>query len=315
MLLLTLLLLSMPLMSISADAYLSNSIGQQLDAISQLTQKGYEIEIEGDVENFYQDGILIRKITNSRNTRTVEEGGTITTSLNDDNGTLLSETVETEERTTRKEYEYTEDGILSRVIESTDGEISKIISYRYSPETQLSAVFVDSPNSSVSYVGASSFGYMENDVPVRITQYTSMMVRDVGTVDQNRSVKSSEDGFLTIRESVDEQVVESTYRPDGSLSVRNIYDSDERLLSSEKREYRDSMLVSASLEEGDERVVTLYTDGHITHQDYFKADILQRYRDYNSDLSFIETVCRNGIPYARIGYDADGIRVISLEML
>lgn len=311
-----LVLILLSIMPLPAAYYRTNSIGQLMEEIPELTLSGYEAESDEFSAVYYLDGEVIRRMSGEGNSRIVEEGGSVTTTLYDESGNVISETTINDGSEVVNNFEYSDNGILYRVIESRDGEIERITTYLYSPLSQLAAIYYDSPEGSVSYVSDTSFSYTAEGVPVRVREFPGLLVRDeYGKDGDGRSVTVSDDGFVTIREDVDGVVRESIYTPDGLLSSRYTYDGDGVASYIEEYSYEDGLLVSSSVIDGSSRIDSIYSNGSIVFEMRYSSSILASSREYNADRSFTETVYRNGSPYARVGYDADGIRVLSLEVL
>lgn len=311
-----LIILLLPALQLPATAYRANSIGQLVSEIPSLTGVGYEAESSGGTVTFYSDGNVVRRTSQDGNTRIVEEGGAVTTVLYDESGNILSETIRNGDSESVKNYEYTENGILNRVIESVNGEINQITTYLYSPASQLAAIYYDTPDGSVSYVSASSFSYLDDGVPVRVTEYPGLLVRDeYGALQDGRSVERNADGSITVSESSDAGRRESTYSPDGALLSRRILDDEGATSYTESYSYENGILTGSSVTEGPVHTDSYYSSGVLVSEDRYMDGVLTAHREYAPDRSFTETVYRSGRPYAAVGYDADGVRVLSLEVL
>lgn len=311
-----LLILLLSVLQLPAAVYRANSIGQLVSEIPSLTGSGYEAESSDGTEILYSDGEVVRRTVRNGNTRTEEEGGIVTTTIYDDNGSILSETIVNGVSESVRKYEYTENGILNRVIESENGEVVRIVTYLYSPASQLAAIYYDTPDGSVSYVSASSFSYLDNNVPVRVTEYPGLLVRDeYGSSLDGRSVERNDDGSISVSERSEAGRTESTYGSDGNILSRRLLDDEGVTSYAEEYSYENGILTEASVTEGTARTESFYSSGILVSEDRYVDGVLSAHREYNADRSFTETVYRSGRPYATVGYDADGIRVLSLEVL
>ena len=307
-------LLIFPLLSLSSAVYKSNSIAQILSEESALTKEGYEVELLDNVTTFYQDGDLLKKTTIDGNSKIIEENGTTTVIEYAENGNILSETTSKGNDVTIKRYEYSEDGILNRVIETRGGEVKSIFSYDYSPLTNLSALYYDEDGKSVSYISPSSFSY-NHEVPVKVTEYPGLLLREEYSRSNKRSAESNEDGSFTLTEETSSGTTKSKYSSLGLIEKREVFDTSGALIKSEEYEYIDNDLISSSILEGDTLTKSTYTDGSLTSQAIYNKGTLTKKREYRDDKSFYETQYKNGKAYARLLYDSDGMRVLSLEML
>ena len=307
-------LLIFPLLSLSSAVYKSNSIAQILSEESALTKEGYEVELLDNVTTFYQDGVLLKKTTIDGNSKIIEENGSTTVIEYAENGNILSETTSKGNDVTIKRYEYSEDGILNRVIETEGDEVKAIYSYDYSPLTNLSALYYDEDGKSVSYISPSSFSY-NHEVPVKVTEYPGLLLREEYSSSSKRSAESNEDGSFTLTEETSSSTTKSKYSSLGLIEKREVFDTSGALLKSEEYEYIDNDLISSSILEGDTLTKSTYTDGSLTSQAIYNKGTLTKEREYRGDKSFYETQYKNGKAYARLLYDSDGMRVLSLEML
>ena len=130
-----------------SEAFLSNALGQNLGAIPALTGSGYEGESEDGRTVIYHDGSVIKTRQDTEDGYVISYGDTTESVRLGDDGERLEWRLETPERAEVHTYFY-EDGRLSSVSVSINGELRRRIVYLDTPSGSLSAI----TGSSDSYI-------------------------------------------------------------------------------------------------------------------------------------------------------------------
>lgn len=314
-LLLPLIILTSALSTLPAVAFRSNAIGQKLEAIEALSGSGYEISEEDGLSEFYQDGVLLRSTSRSGNTETITEGDTITVRTYSDNGLLLEENVTDSNGSVMDVYEYSDNGVLHRVIESRDGSQVSATVYSYSDTSLLARITVITAEESVSYISASSYQYMEDGSPVRVTAYPGVLVRD--EADSAHEGEFEENGNLVLSEKVGEDTLVTVYSAAGDRLSETVTAADGTVTSSVTYEYSEGGVLRRMVREsGSARNESYYDEnGRLYELRSYSDGVIQRERRYHSDGTSAETRYRNGTAYAVVRYGADSFMVTGVEML
>lgn len=301
--------------SLHAAVYESNALMQPLRLIPEVPYQGYYIVEDGNERTLYLDNEAVKTvISDETGETTITKDETVERRFID--GRLMSESVISDGRQTDLSYEYSENGILRRIIYSSDGEIYRVVQYNYSPLSGLTAV-VDATQDTVSLYEGTSVSYRsEGKSEVRDGKNMIMSLKSGAEISAETDIVYNEDGGFSVRETVSGGLLVSTY--DGNLVLRSevLSDEEDNVISSKEYIYdRDGELFFIR-ETSDGLINDLYyVEGRLSEKiESTDTGVKNRYV-YNEDGTIMCTRYREGKPYAAIHYDSDGRRVLSLEML
>ncbi len=277
-------------MTVYAQVYSSNVLMQKLSVLDEVPQEGWYIVSGKGIETLFNGDEKVKSVTRTPDSIVTEEGG-LRSEKHFSDGRLDYEILSDG---TRADYEYSENGILKQIIYSREGEPVRQTEYRFTSSGTLAAV-IDKENGQANFYDDGRITYREGDT-VQIRDKILNAVTDSRNENAEREDKA--DGYVLISRdeagrifkeehyTFDDVIVESvryTYTQNGEISGRTVtqYDEDGRWKT--EHEYSSGQLVNISVR---------LSDGNVECTRY-----------------------RNGSEYARIIYDRDRTRVLSLEML
>lgn len=277
-------------MMVYAQVYSSNVLMQKLSVLDEVPQEGWYIVSENGVETLFNGQEKVKTVTRTQDSIITEEDG-LRSEKHFSDGRLDYEILSDG---TRADYEYSENGILKQIIYSKEGESVRQTEYRFTSSGTLAAV-IDKENGQANFYDDGRITYREGDT-VQIRDKVLNAVTD--SRDDEAEREDTADGYVLISRdesgrilkedhySFDDVIVESvryTYNQDGEISGRTVtqYDGSGRWKT--EHEYSAEQLVNIFVRQADGTVECI------------------RYR--------------NGSEYARIVYDRECTRVLSLEML
>ena len=277
-------------MTVYAQVYSSNVLMQKLSVLDEVPQEGWYIVSGNGIETLFNGDEKVKSVTRTPDSIVTEEGG-LRSEKHFSDGRLDYEILSDG---TRADYEYSENGILKQIIYSREGEPVRQTEYRFTSSGTLAAV-IDKENGQANFYDDGRITYREGDT-VQIRDKILNAVTDSRNENAEREDKA--DGYVLISRdeagrifkeehyTFDDVIVESvryTYTQNGEISGRTVtqYDEDGRWKT--EHEYSSGQLVN---------IFVRLSDGNVECTRY-----------------------RNGSEYARIIYDRDRTRVLSLEML
>lgn len=276
-------------MAVYAQVYSSNVLMQKLSVLDEVPQDGWYIVSENGVETLFNGQEKVKSVTRTPDSIITEEGGQRSEKHFSDGRLdyeILSDGV-------RADYEYTENGILRQIVYSREGETVSQTEYRFTSSGSLAAV-IDKEKGQANFYDADRITYREDDT----VQIRDKVLNAVTDSRDDAEREDTADGYVLISRdeagrifkeehyTFDDEIVESvmyTYTQAGELSGRTVTQYDESGKWKTEHEYSSGQLVSISVR---------LSDGNVECTRY-----------------------RNGSEYARIIYDRECTRVLSLEML
>lgn len=276
-------------MAVYAQVYSSNVLMQKLSVLDEVPQDGWYIVSENGVETLFNGQEKVKSVTRTPDSIITEEGGQRSEKHFSD-GRLDYEILSDG---TRADYEYTENGILRQIVYSREGETVSQTEYRFTSSGTLAAV-IDKEKGQANFYDADRITYREDDT----VQIRDKVLNAVTDSRDDAEREDTADGYVLISRdeagrifkeehyTFDDEIVESvmyTYTQAGELSGRTVTQYDESGKWKTEHEYSSGQLVSISVR---------LSDGNVECTRY-----------------------RNGSEYARIIYDRECTRVLSLEML
>lgn len=276
-------------MAVYAQVYSSNVLMQKLSVLDEVPQDGWNIVSENGVETLFNGQEKVKSVTRTPDSIITEEGGQRSEKHFSD-GRLDYEILNDG---TRADYEYTENGILRQIVYSREGETVSQTEYRFTSSGTLAAV-IDKEKGQANFYDADRITYREDDT----VQIRDKVLNAVTGSRDDAEREDTADGYVLISRdeagrifkeehyTFDDEIVESvmyTYTQAGELSGRTVTQYDESGKWKTEHEYSSGQLVSISVR---------LSDGNVECTRY-----------------------RNGSEYARIIYDRECTRVLSLEML
>ena len=276
-------------MAVYAQVYSSNVLMQKLSVLDEVPQDGWYIVSENGVETLFNGQEKVKAVTRTPDSIITEEGGQRSEKHFSD-GRLDYEILNDG---TRADYEYTENGILRQIVYSREGETVCQTEYRFTSSGTLAAV-IDKEKGQANFYDADRITYREDDT----VQIRDKVLNAVTDSRDDAEREDTADGYVLISRdeagrifkeehyTFDDEIVESvmyTYTQAGELSGRTVTQYDESGKWKTEHEYSSGQLVSISVR---------LSDGNVECTRY-----------------------RNGSEYARIIYDRECTRVLSLEML
>lgn len=276
-------------MAVYAQVYSSNVLMQKLSVLDEVPQDGWYIVSENGVETLFNGQEKVKSVTRTPDSIITEEGGQRSEKHFSDGRLdyeILNDGI-------RADYEYTENGILRQIVYSREGETVSQTEYRFTSSGTLAAV-IDKEKGQANFYDADRITYREDDT----VQIRDKVLNAVTDSRDDAEREDTADGYVLISRdeagrifkeehySFDDEIVESvmyTYTQAGELSGRTVTQYDESGKWKTEHEYSSGQLVSISVR---------LSDGNVECTRY-----------------------RNGSEYARIIYDRECTRVLSLEML
>ena len=277
-------------MAVYAQVYSSNVLMQKLSVLDEVPQDGWYIVSENGVETLFNGQEKVKSVTRTPDSIITEEGGQRSEKHFSD-GRLDYEILSDG---TRADYEYSENGILKQIVYSREGEPVRQTEYRFTSSGTLAAV-IDKENGQANFYVDDRITYREGDT-VQIRDKVLNAVTDSRNENAEREDKA--DGYVLI--SRDE---------DGHILKENHYTFDDVIVESVRYTYTQGGEILG-------RTVTQYDEGGRwkTEHEYSSGQLVNIFVR-QTDGTVECTRYRNGSEYARIVYDRDRTRVLSLEML
>lgn len=287
---------------LAAAPFLSNVLGQDLGSIDSLTGSGYEGERNGNTTTIYLDGSVIMTREDSENGYTIERGDVTESVVYGEDGKRVSWFSESPARSEVHQYFYNEDGTLSSLSVSVDGNLERRIEYLDTPSGSLAGT----EGSLESYITPSFYVYTLDGNTIRYTYHDNGMVSRTDSSVPPAEYEEDEDGNWIERRDGSIKV----YSPEGLL-LRE--EDGERTIQYEYDE--DGVISSITESEGDERIVTAYSDGREEKRDEYIGDELVRTRRELDNGDIEEIRYRDGLAEYLIVFEGDGERVKRVERL
>ncbi|MBO8442743.1 MAG: hypothetical protein IAC42_03160 [Spirochaetes bacterium] len=305
--LLAILLLALP-MPLWAAIWQSNALMQPLAVLEGEPDGGWWIVEEGSQRRLYYEGQLVA--TEDRSDGTLVRSGVDTeVTITFSGGRPVDEV---REDGTRLSYTYRADGTLDSILTTHSDGTSSLTVYDFSPITGLSAVWrIDGDG--VWLFSADTVAWKEED-GYHSVELTAL--QNSGDALASGEAQVGEDGSVSLVEETDEGILTSVYNPSMRLSSRTLSGADGLVIWREDYEYDSSGdLFFMSRSADGRRVDSYYVDGDLVQSVSLASGLVEEVRIHLQDGRQYVEYYRQGEPYARVLYDLDGLRVISLEML
>lgn len=301
--------------SLHAAVYESNALMQPLRLLPEVPSQGYYIVEDGNERTLYLDDEAVKTVISDKIGETIiTRNETVKRNFHD--GRLMSESIISDGHQADLSYEYSENGILRRIIYSSDGEVYRVVQYNYSPLSGLTAV-VDATHDSVSLYEGTSVSYRSDGrSEVRDGENMILSLKSGAEISDDTDIVYSDDGGFSVRETVPDGIMVSTYDENLVLRSEVLSDQQGNVISSREYIYDRNGDLFFIRERSDGLINDLYyVGGRLAEKvESTDAGVKNRYV-YNEDGTIMCTRYRDGKPYADIHYDSDGRRVLSLEML
>lgn len=305
--LLAILLLALP-MPLWAAIWQSNALMQPLAVLEGEPDGGWWLVEEGSRRRLYYEGQLVA--TEDRSDGTLVRSGVDTeVTITFSGGRPVDEV---REDGTRLSYTYRADGTLDSILTTHSDGTSSLTVYDFSPITGLSAVWrIDGDG--VWLFSADTVAWKEED-GYHSVELTAL--QNSGDALASGEAEVGEDGSVSLVEETDEGILTSVYNPSMRLSSRTLSGADGLVIWREDYEYDSSGdLFFMSRSADGRRVDSYYVDGDLVQSVSLASGLVEEVRIHLQDGRQYVEYYRQGEPYARVLYDLDGLRVISLEML
>lgn len=305
--LLAILLLALP-MPLWAAIWQSNALMQPLAVLEGEPDGGWWLVEEGSQRRLYYEGQLVA--TEDRSDGTLVRSGVDTeVTITFSGGRPVDEV---REDGTRLSYTYRADGTLDSILTTHSDGTSSLTVYDFSPITGLSAVWrIDGDG--VWLFSADTVAWKEED-GYHSVELTAL--QNSGDALASGEAEVGEDGSVSLVEETEEGILTSVYNPSMRLSSRTLSGADGLVIWREDYEYDSSGdLFFMSRSADGRRVDSYYVDGDLVQSVSLASGLVEEVRIHLQDGRQYVEYYRQGEPYARVLYDLDGLRVISLEML
>ena len=305
--LLAILLLALP-MPLWAAIWQSNALMQPLAVLEGEPDGGWWLVEEGSQRRLYYEGQLVA--TEDRSDGTLVRSGVDTeVTITFSGGRPVDEV---REDGTRLSYTYRADGTLDSILTTHSDGTSSLTVYDFSPITGLSAVWrIDGDG--VWLFSADTVAWKEED-GYHSVELTAL--QNSGDALASGEAEVGEDGSVSLVEETEEGILTSVYNPSMRLSSRTLSGADGLVIWREDYEYDSSGdLFFMSRSADGRRVDSYYVDGELVQSVLLASGLVEEVRIHLQDGRQYVEYYRQGEPYARVLYDLDGLRVISLEML
>ena len=272
-------------MPLWAAIWQSNALMQPLAVLEGEPDGGWWLVEDGNLRHLYYEGQLVA--TEDRSDGTLVRSGVDTeVTITFSGGRPVDEV---REDGTRLSYTYRADGTLDSILTTHSDGTSSLTVYDFSPITGLSAVWRIDGNG-VWLFSADTVAWKEED-GYHSVELTAL--QNSGDALASGEAQVGEDGSVSLVEETEEGILTSVYNPSMRLSSRTLSGADG--------------LVS--------RVDSYYVDGDLVQSVSLSSGLVEEVRIHLQDGRQYVEYYRQGEPYARVLYDLDGLRVISLEML
>ena len=305
--LLAILLLALP-MPLWAAIWQSNALMQPLAVLEGEPDGGWWLVEEGSQRRLYYEGQLVA--TEDRSDGTLVRSGVDTeVTITFSGGRPVDEV---REDGTRLSYTYRADGMLDSILTTHSDGTSSLTVYDFSPITGLSAVWrIDGDG--VWLFSADTVAWKEED-GYHSVELTAL--QNSGDALASGEAEVGEDGSVSLVEETEEGILTSVYNPSMRLSSRTLSGADGLVIWREDYEYDNSGdLFFMSRSADGRRVDSYYVGGDLVQSVSLASGLVEEVRIHLQDGRQYVEYYRQGEPYARVLYDLDGLRVISLEML
>ena len=196
-----------------------------------------------------------------------------------------------------------------------DNRILRVVQYLVTPSGSLAGHFDLNGDAAVFYSG-SRFSYRTADgVQTASGVDVSAFDDEDATLPVADAIRLDDGTSLLIEES-DDNVVESLYDQSLHLIHRKVTRDGELVTQTSWSYDENGHVISMDVVEADVRTIYEYDeDGEVRCQSEYVDGQLREVRMNRDDDTVLATRYRDGVQYARIVYDRDGSRVLSLEML
>lgn len=305
--LLAILLLALPL-PLWAAIWQSNALMQPLAVLEGEPDGGWHLVEDGNLRRLYYEGQLVA--TEDRSDEALVRSGVDTeVTITFSGGRPVDEV---REDGTRLSYTYRADGTLDSILTTHSDGTSSLTVYDFSPITGLSAVWrIDGDG--VWLFSADTVAWKEED-GYHSVELTAL--QNSGDALASGEAQVGEDGSVSLVEETEEGILTSVYNPSMRLSSRTLSGADGLVIWREDYEYDSSGdLFFMSRSADGRRVDSYYVDGELVQSVSLSSGLVEEVRIHLQDGRQYVEYYRQGEPYARVLYDLDGLRVISLEML
>ena len=283
--------------SLGAAYFESNPIGQMLQPKDGLDGEGWEGESEDGRTVIYEDGVIMRERVETDSGYTITEPGRTEEIVLGEGGRRISRTVTEDGTETSYTYFY-DDGMLSSVSISENGELVRRIVYLNTPSGTLAGLSGDTQG----FILPSYYVYESDGRAIQAAETSASWVPPVGYT-------LLEDGSWREETEVDGRSVVRIYSPDGRLI------STEGSGVREEYRYREDGTLSSSIERrGNVSLVTEYDERGDTIAEYrYAGPVMETERHYLPSGEIEEIRYRDGVRRNRILFDSDGLRVKEVE--
>lgn len=295
-------------MPLWAAIWQSNALMQPLAVLEGEPDGGWWLVEEGSQRRLYYEGQLVA--TEDRSDGTLVRSGVDTeVTITFSGGRPVDEV---REDGTRLSYTYRADGTLDSILTTHSDGTSSLTVYDFSPITGLSAVWrIDGDG--VWLFSADTVAWKEED-GYHSVELTAL--QNSGDALASGEAEVGEDGSVSLVEETEEGILTSVYNPSMRLSSRTLSGADGLVIWREDYEYDSSGdLFFMSRSADGRRVDSYYVDGNLVQSVSLSSGLVEEVRIHLQDGRQYVEYYRQGEPYARVLYDLDGLRVISLEML
>lgn len=295
-------------MPLWAAIWQSNALMQPLAVLEGEPDGGWWLVEEGSQRRLYYEGQLVATEDRSDGTL-VRSGVDMEVTITFSGGRPVDEV---REDGTRLSYTYRADGTLDSILTTHSDGTSSLTVYDFSPITGLSAVWrIDGDG--VWLFSADTVAWKEED-GYHSVELTAL--QNSGDALASGEAEVGEDGSVSLVEETEEGILTSVYNPSMRLSSRTLSGADGLVIWREDYEYDSSGdLFFMSRSADGRRVDSYYVDGELVQSVLLASGLVEEVRIHLQDGRQYVEYYRQGEPYARVLYDLDGLRVISLEML
>lgn len=295
-------------MPLWAAIWQSNALMQPLAVLEGEPDGGWWLVEDGNLRRLYYEGQLVA--TEDRSDEALVRSGVDTeVTITFSGGRPVDEV---REDGTRLSYTYRADGTLDSILTTHSDGTSSLTVYDFSPITGLSAVWrIDGDG--VWLFSADTVAWKEED-GYHSVELTAL--QNSGDALASGEAQVGEDGSVSLVEETEEGILTSVYNPSMRLSSRTLSGADGLVIWREDYEYDSSGdLFFMSRSADGRRVDSYYVDGELVQSVSLASGLVEEVRIHLQDGRQYVEYYRQGEPYARVLYDLDGLRVISLEML
>ena len=278
---------------LSAQVFRSNQLYQKLDELEAVPASGYALDIQGTHSILYLDGNAVATIDENRqgSDRIIEQKDLITGSIRTRiyrDGLLIRETESVDERISETAFTYI-DGHLAFCSVIVDGTtVDNIFFLRSSNNDEPVAV---KDNDGLRFMSG-TYMFQSGEL-YEILSSNLVLTGDYEILENGDILVKLVDGTYT-------------YSPDGLLMKL------EQGTSVTVNEYEGLNLVRSEMTDGDNRTVTLYSEGRESEiLDYEDSNLVSR--TVFTDNGKVQTLYSNGRELATVYYKSDNRTVDRIE--